>query len=441
MKTDSQTCPSCGAHVSPDADRCELCGTPVASGDGADDETSSDPSQASDLEDAAETAASESGAEEESSVFCNQCGWENPPGAQYCSRCGEALQDLSDAAPAGTRPVTADLPTGSSSADLDATEADPSSKKEQSEDQTADEQAVMGRQIMLMVGGALIVVLGLFFVTQWSAQYEWSEDSASESPSAQAGAGEEAPASSPPAGAEGPMNAPGQGGGPGQGSGQADPTDLQGLLDQTASPVDGAMEGQIDSLKTQIEQTSGTEKQQLQTELVNLYIGAGHPDRAAVVQRDLAEASGNVEAQRRAADLLYRWMQKVQGQGEREQVFQVARHAAQAYGAVAEQQPDDLDARTRMGETYLLTNEPMRGIEAINSVLDDDSTFVPARFQKGLALLQINRLDQAVRQFEMVKRYAEDGSPFASQADRALKAIKEQREQSSSDGSASAPNP
>jgi tetratricopeptide (TPR) repeat protein len=134
-------------------------------------------------------------------------------------------------------------------------------------------------------------------------------------------------------------------------------------------------------------------------------------------------------------------MQKVQGQGDRKQVFRVARHAAQAYAAVAEQRPDDLDARTRMGETYLLTNEPMRGIKAINAVLDDDSTFVPARFQKGLALLQINRLDQAVRQFEMVQQYAEDGSPFARQADRALKAIKEQREQSSSNGSTAAPNP
>jgi len=158
------------------------------------------------------------------------------------------------------------------------------------------------------------------------------------------------------------------------------------------------------------------------------------------VQRALAEARGTVEAQRRAADLLYRWMQKVQRQGEREQVFQVARHAAQAYAAVVEQRPDDLDARTRMGETYLLTNEPMRGIKAINAVLDDDSTFVPARFQKGLALLQINRLDQAVRQFEMVNRYAEEGSPFARQADRAIKAIEEQRARSSSGGSPAGPN-
>ncbi|PSQ59877.1 MAG: zinc ribbon domain-containing protein [Bacteroidetes bacterium QH_10_64_19] len=428
MSADPQTCPSCGAQVSPDADRCELCGTPVA----ADDESGDEEEPAPDR--------SESDSEDGPSVFCNQCGWENPPGARYCSRCGEALQDLSDASPAGTRRVAADLPTGTTSTDSGAAEAAPSTDTEEApedqapEDQGADEQAAMGRQIMLVVGGALAVVLGLFFVTQWSAQYEWADDTSSDASAAQAETGGSGATSGPSSGGQGGMRAPGQGGE------QAEPADLRGLLDRTADPIAGAMAGQIDSLETQIEQASGAEKQQLQTELVNLYIGAGHPGRAAVVQQELADARGTVEAQRRAADLLYRWMQKVQGQGDRKQVFRVARHAAQAYEAVVEKKPDDLDARTRMGETYLLTNEPMRGIKAINAVLDDDSTFVPARFQKGLALLQINRLDQAVRQFEMVQQYAEEGSPFSRQADRALKAIEEQRSQSSSGGSPAGPD-
>jgi ribosomal protein L40E len=435
MSADPRTCPSCGAHVSPEADRCELCGTPVDSGDAPDRESPVEGTQTGEESEEVETERSESESEDGPSVFCNQCGWENPSGARYCSRCGEALQDLSDASPDGTRPVTADLPTGPSSADPSATETDPSSEEDgEPEVQEVDEQAAMGRRIMLVVGGALALVLGLFFVTQWSAQYEWEDGASSEAPAAQAGGGGDA-TSAPSSGGEGPMSTPGQGGGE-----RAEPMDLQELLDRTADPIEGAMAGQIDSLETQIEQASGAEKQQLQTELVNLLIGAGHPGRAAAVQRALAEARGTVEAQRRAADLLYRWMQKVQRQGEREQVFQVARHAAQAYAAVVEQRPDDLDARTRMGETYLLTNEPMRGIKAINAVLDDDSTFVPARFQKGLALLQINRLDQAVRQFEMVNRYAEEGSPFARQADRAIKAIEEQRARSSSGGSPAGPN-
>jgi hypothetical protein len=335
--------------------------------------------------------------------------------------------------------VSADLPTGSASdAPTDAEENDASDEPGEDEPER-DEQAAMGGQIALVVGGALVLVLGLFFVTQWSAQYEWGGDSGSTASSAQAGAGGSGAGGSSSSSARSsgdrrPMSGPGQGG-----SRREEPTDLRVVLDQTADSLAGSVAGRIDSLQTRIDQASGAEKRQLQTELVNLFIGAGHPGRATVVQREIAEATGSVDAQRRAADLLYRWMQKLQGRRQREQVFQVARHAAQAYETVANQRPDDLDARTRMGEAYLLTNEPMRGINAINAVLDEDSTFVPARFQKGLALLQINRLDQATKQFEMVKQYTEDGSPFSQQAERAIKVIKQQRSQSTSGGSTPAP--
>lgn len=420
MSTDSRTCPSCGAHVSPEADHCELCGTPVDSGDELDDESPVDGAQTEEENDAVEADRSASESEDGPSVFCNQCGWENPPGAQYCSRCGESLQDLSDASPAGTRPVTMDLPTEPTSAEPSATGTDSSSDDDGAEDQESDEQLALGRHIMLVVGGALVVVLGFFFVTQWSSQYEWGNGSSSEAAAAQAGSGAEGATAGPSSGGQGPMSTSGQG--------QTELPDLQTLLDQVGDSLSGEMAGQIDSLKTQVERASGAEKQQLQAKLVNLFIGAGHPGRAAVVQRNLAEANGTVEAQRRAADLLYRWMEKLQRQGDRKRVFQVARHAAQVYETVAEKRPNDLDARTRMGEAYLLTNEPMRGIKAINAVLEEDSTFVPARFQKGFALLQINRLDQATQQFEMVKQYAEEGSPFFRQAQQALDVI--QKEQS-----------
>lgn len=420
MSADDQTCPSCGARVPAGADRCDLCGTPVEASDESPD-TPSDESAEPDQPPATDENQA-SGADEEGGdappVFCNQCGWENPSGAQYCSRCGEPLQDLSDASPAGTRRVMGDLP--SSPADDDEEDTS-SSSAEESEEEEVDEQVAIGKQIAFVLGGALAVVLGLFFVTQWSNQYEWGDGSSSPPQSAQAGAGGSGPSASRSSDGQRPM------GGSGPNSQQSSPTDLQALLDQTADSLTGPVAEKIDSLRTRIDQASGGEQRKLKAKLVNLYIGAGHPDRAAVVQKELASATGRVDAQRRAADLLYRWMQKLERQGQREQVFQVARHAAQAYETVSEQRPEDLDARTRMGEAYLLTNKPMRGIKTINAVLDDDSTFVPARFQKGLALLQINRLDQAQNQFERVKQYAESDAPFYQQAERALKVIEKRQ--------------
>jgi tetratricopeptide (TPR) repeat protein len=128
-------------------------------------------------------------------------------------------------------------------------------------------------------------------------------------------------------------------------------------------------------------------------------------------------------------------MRRVEQQKGRAEVADVARHVATAYEAVVEQRADDLDARTRMGEAYLLTNNPMKGIQTINNVLADDSTFVPARFQKGLALLQINRLDQAVEQFQTVKKYADEQDAFYQQATRAIEVIREQAGSSQGEGS------
>lgn len=410
MAEDHRTCPSCGARVPTERDRCELCGTVVDAP--LDEEGEMGERSGEEHADARKNAdgSPSTGGE---TVFCNQCGWENPPGAKYCSQCGEKLQEI-ESSPSDARPVSADLPSGD-----DETPTQESEPSERSPD-----KGELGRQIAFVIGGALFVILVFFGVTRWSSQYEWSQDSA-----------DEAPAQATPQGGGSNGQRSMSGGGP---NGQSpEPTDLQTLLEQTGDSLGGTMAQQIDSLRSLAEQASGSKERQLQGELVNLLIGAGYPGRAAVVQQEVADATGTADSRRRAADLLYRWMQKFQQQDQREQVVQVARHVAKAYEAVAEQRPNDLDARTRMGEAYLLTNNPMRGIQAINGVLEDDSTFVPARFQKGLALLQINRLDQAAQQFEKIKKFADDTSPFYKQADRALRLIEQQQQGASSSTSSS----
>jgi len=437
MSEDSRSCPSCGAHVSPDASVCDLCGTPIEEADAPDPPATDTEKEATDgsEEDASNerSPSPNAGAEEApvEQVYCHDCGWENPPGANYCSRCGTELQDVSDdAPPAGARPVEADLPTGSKVSAEDTA----------AEEEIGHEQAEMGRQILLVVGTAVVLVLGLFFVTQWSQQYEWGGSDESTPPAAaERQSGESSPNASPPSGggATGPS-------GPSSTSGTAaspsNTKDLQTLVDQFGGSVEGAMASQVDSLQALIDGATGEEQRQLRSKLAQLYVGAGVPGRAALVQSKVAEQTDRVEDRRRVANLLYKWMRTVEQEQGRAEVAEVARHVAEAFAAVAEQRPEDLDARTRMGEAYLLTNNPMKGIQAINQVLEDDSTFVPARFQKGLALLQINRLDEAVKQFEQVIRHASQDDPFYQQAKKAIEVIRKQAESSESgqsDGSRS----
>ena len=426
MSDSTSTCPFCGARVSPEAAQCDLCGASLpadkedhSSEEGAAPEAAA---EASDSEQVPSSGEDETASSAPPAVYCNQCGWENPGDARFCSRCGEELQEVTDqAVPDGTRPVAADLPTSG------AQEASGREAPEASEatDKRAEDGA-LGQQVTLVIGGALVLIIGLFFATQWSQQYDWGgSDGASGPQASQQQAGPAQGGST--VGGGSPSMPEGGGGGPAPSSGAASPTDLGALVDESAATLEGAMATQVDSLRREVENADGGARRELQAELVNLLIGAGAPGRAAAEQVEVADASGVVEDRRRAADLLYKWMRKLQGEGNRQQALEVARHVAEAYGAVADQRPEDLDARTRMGEAYLLTNSPMRGIRAINAVVEEDSTFVPARFQKGLALLQINRLDEALREFEAVKRHSAQGEPFQKQAQRAIDVIQEQR--------------
>ncbi|MEF8938837.1 MAG: zinc-ribbon domain-containing protein [Salinivenus sp.] len=434
MADSSDSCPSCGAQVPADADQCTLCGTPVDEEDPPPDSSSAEDVEAEADAPGASPASDSSDPSDAGTpdrVFCTQCGFENPGGANYCSRCGTELQDLSGAGPSpGTTPVSADLPRGETESTEDpATEAPAPDAPEAEND---DGRQAVGSQVVWMVGLGIVVVLGFFFATRWSQQYQWSGQEGNASPAATA---EERPAAQ---GGGASPSASGGGAGP-QGTTDAPDTDLGTLVDELGGPVDGPVADKIDSLRAVADEASGDRRRQARAELVRMYIGAGTPGRAALVQGRLAEATGTVDDQRRAADLLYRWMRQVEQEGDRARVADVAGHVAAAYETVAEQRPQDLDARTRMGEAYLLTNNPMEGIRTINDVLGEDSTFVPARFQKGLALLQINRLDQAIEQFRRVKEYADPQQPFYKQAERAIEIIEKRRSSAAADTTASAP--
>jgi ribosomal protein L40E len=501
---DGHTCPSCGAYASSDADRCELCGTsltddPSADGPGnsspgpsgaddesaeapppgsgapapggADDETPDDETGDAEAGGAEAGGAEAGGAEAEGvegdapEVYCNQCGWQNPPGARFCSRCGAELQSIeaapdgpsgpgdapdkasyhaSDDAPEGTRPVAADLPSGGDGHPAAGRTSDASSPD------ADDEAQGLGQRIGLLVGVSVAVIVSLFFVTLWSQSQDWGSSQGTDAAQTAGPAGPSAGSGGPASGNASPGGAP-SGGGPagaarggsgsaargGSGGGSVDTADLRALAESDSTSMPSGLAAQVDSLRGRLEGLDGSARVQTTRELVNLLVGAGQLGKAAVAQRDLARASGDAEQWRRAADLLYRWLQQMQQNGRRRSAFTVARSAAEAYQRVVEENPDDLEARTRMGESFLRTNSPMKGIRAINGVLEDDSTFVPARFQKGLALLQINRLDQAIEEFRKVQTFAGQGTPYHRQAERAITIIEERRGQGGSGSGAS----
>lgn len=427
MSTENvNTCPACGARLDSDADVCDLCGTPVEATDlpqveDPNDEPQKDAPVAADVPSASEgTPASGSPASE--GVFCNACGWKNPSGARYCSQCGEELQDIEAAQ---SKPVEADLPQSKAEAGGESapgTETATAAADDTSSDEATDESALVTRQVGLMVGVAVLAVIGLFAATTWSQQMDWGTSS-SEPPMASSGGAS--------GGGARPMGSPSASGGASP-RGAAASMDLETLVQQNASDsVSDQLRGQIETLEEEVDQRSGEEQRAKQQELANLYVGAGQLGQAALVQRRIAEATGAPDAWRRTGDLLYSWMETLEGKQPASSA--VAEHVVEAYQKVLDQQPDNLDVRTDMATAYLQTNQPMQGVQQINRVLEQDPDHFQARFNKGIMLTMIGRAEEAIQQFERVKEIVGSDSPYYKQADQAIQTIK--RRMNSSSGS------
>jgi thioredoxin-like negative regulator of GroEL/ribosomal protein L40E len=405
MSTENATtCPACGARLAKDADVCDLCGTPVEATELPQVEDPND--QPADVRADEATASPDASASE--GVFCNACGWENPPGARYCSQCGEALQEMSTAR---SKPVEADLPrgadeasTGAASEQMNAGAAD-----DEPSDEATETASLLTRQVGLTVGLAILVIVGLFAATTWSQQMDWgASDAASNGPVASSGGAA--------GGGAQPMGTPSASGG--------SSADLATLVQNNAQDsIPEQLRTQIATLEDEIAARSGEEQRAKQQELANLYVGAGQLGRAALVQRRIAEANGQAEAWRRTGDLLYSWMEALEGKQPVSSA--VAEHVVTAYQNVLEQQPDNLDVRTDMATAYLQTNQPMRGVEEINRVLETDPNHFQARFNKGIMLTMIGRAEEAIQQFEQVKTIVGAESPYYQQANQAIETIRQ----------------
>ncbi len=374
----SQICPSCGARLPAGAEVCDLCGTEVAAA----------PEKA--LQDAASAKEQKKEAAAGEGVFCNECGWRNPPGAKYCSQCGARLQSARAARPA---------PPPSAAARSQHVDADGDARPEAP---TPSTDAGAAKQMGLLVGAAVLAVAALFVITTLS-----------EGAGSDASPGEEQAAAT-----EGAPNAA-----PGNAPAAAAPSTPRELIAAVkAAPLPEAIAAPADSLQAVVARAKGEGRVEAQRRLADLYVGAGAIGRAAIAQREIAEATGQPEDWERAASRLYDWMAAAEGEPR----FVIADLTAEAYERVVAERPDDLGLRTNMAMAYLASRaNPMRGIEEVKGVLEEDPDHVQALFVYGYALAQIGRTDQAIAQFERARTAAGDGSPRAEQATQIIETLRQ----------------
>jgi ribosomal protein L40E len=406
MPNSKTTCPECGAVVPERTDQCGLCGTDVpkeGTAGGVDTAV-----EAASSSEAASEGRSEEGVGEtaEEGMFCNQCGWQNPPGANFCSRCGHELQSPAlEEPPPGTKPAAGPPDEG-------ASPPSPPQRAERAATPPSGADDGLAQRVAWVVGIAALLVAGLY---GWST---WSETSSTGS----SGEGQPATAGGPPAMAGGAGAGGSVPGGAGTDATASD--DLPDIIkQQQGRGVPAAIAARADSLQRATERRSGQAQQQARRELARLFAGVDSTNRAATHQWQLAQQTDATTDWERVGSLLYDWMAALDRGRER---TQVARLAVDAYQRVLRDEPNNHDVRTNLAVAYLDTNNPMRGISEIKRVLSEAPDHVGARFNYGLMQVMIGRNATALEQFERVREAASQDSRYYQQAGQLIQRIKKQ---------------
>jgi len=280
----------------------------------------------------------------DAAVFCNACGRRNPAGSNFCSACGSAIQQIE----AGS-----------------ATFASGGQKKAIKKPLTVDRgvsgsssnsNKAVGKQIGIIVMSAVLVVFALYMLTTMS------------------NSGASAETSLEPA------------------TGQEEPLASQFIDRQTE--LQEQLEGlEVDSLVA------------IKRKLVDLYFAAARFDLAGFETESIATILQSEHEWSVAGNLFYDWMER-KDPSER---TPWALKAIAAYQEALKINPKNLDVRTDMAIAYMYDPpNAMMAIQETNAVLEQDSLHMQANFNRGIMLMQIDRVDQAATQFEKVMRLIAD---------------------------------
>jgi len=192
-------------------------------------------------------------------------------------------------------------------------------------------------------------------------------------------------------------------------------------------PLSDEHEQEAQDLKNQIATLSGSRKVSKQRELISLYAQERRFDLAGVVQQELAQALDSEIEWIRSGNYFYDWMETQTGATKTD----YARLAIASYQRALDINPDNLDVRTNMALAYLYDpSSPMQAIRNTNLVLEKNPDHVLANFNRGVMLMQINRLDQAIEQFKRVQTLVGDpNDPVYQRAENAIQTIRQHRNQ------------
>ena len=343
----SATCSECGARIDQDLQNCELCGWKIES----------------EGEDSIDAQSIVSAPESLEGIFCNACGWKNPPSSRFCSKCGEKLQEIVTKQTLQEEPDPGVLSTKAASLE-ESTPSKPVSKG----------PAPLVQVVMIL--GIAVCLVGVVFLISTVSKRVFPKEVEQ----------------------------------------QVATTTLN------TDPLSPALAEQLADLDDRIASETGEARMIMRREKAFLLMQSDRTDLAALEYQAIAESSGRAEDWNLAGDLFYNWMDSEEDPNQK---ALIASNVIASYEEVLALQPDNLGVRTDLATAYLSTGSPMLGVTEIKRVLEEDSTHLHANFNYGLMLWQIGRVEQASEQFNKILDFAEPGSEFYTRASEALELLEQ----------------
>lgn len=150
--------------------------------------------------------------------------------------------------------------------------------------------------------------------------------------------------------------------------------------------------GALDALLGQYAAAPAASRPELAMSLAARYAAVQRFDSAGYYLTTVAEAKPGEKAWQRAADAYYQAFSFAATPERRELL---GREARDLYDKVLADNPNNLDAKTNLGMTYMSSENPVKGITLLREVLEADPRNQKVLYNLGILAIQSNQYDRA----------------------------------------------
>ena len=139
--------------------------------------------------------------------------------------------------------------------------------------------------------------------------------------------------------------------------------------------------------------------------LARYYLKYGFLDSAKVVTMKFLQRDSSLQAQKKAAALLYASYERASNIKE---AGEYAKEARKILSLITQRELDNLSAKTKLAMTLVITENPMSGIMMLREVIEKDPKNREALLSLGLLSIQSGQYERGVERFEKLLTLKED---------------------------------